>query len=78
MVGPGTLAFIRVLVPIVTQRTRSGQRRSKAHQQRGWRCWEVGAGGGGIPEALAVAVGLGGYVLATDINPVWLQPERDL
>ena len=41
----------------------------------GWRCWEVGAGGRSIPEALAAAVGLTGYVLATDINPVWLDPR---
>lgn len=38
----------------------------------GWRCWEVGAGGRSIPEALAAAVGPDGYVLATDINPAWL------
>ena len=38
----------------------------------GSRCWEVGAGGPGIPEALAAAVGPTGYVLATDIDPSWL------
>jgi hypothetical protein len=31
----------------------------------GRRCWEVGAGGPSIPEALATAVGPTGYVLAT-------------
>ena len=41
----------------------------------GWRCWEVGAGGRSIPEALAAAVGPAGYVLATDINPAWLDPH---
>ncbi len=41
----------------------------------GWRCWEVGAGGRSIPEALAAAVGPTGYVLATDINPAWLDPH---
>ena len=40
----------------------------------GWRCWEVGAGGRSIPEALATVVGPTGYVLATDINPAWLDP----
>jgi SAM-dependent methyltransferase len=40
----------------------------------GSRCWEVGAGGPGIPEALAAAVGPTGYVLATDIDPSWLTP----
>src|SRR5690242_17356191 len=39
----------------------------------GSRCWEVGAGGPGIPEALAGAVGPTGHVLATDIDPSWLQ-----
>ena len=38
----------------------------------GSRCWEVGAGGPGIPQALAAAVGASGYVLATDIDPSWL------
>ncbi|MEV0429497.1 methyltransferase domain-containing protein [Micromonospora sp. NPDC050495] len=41
----------------------------------GWRCWEVGAGGPSIPEALARAVGPTGHVLATDINPTWLDPH---
>jgi SAM-dependent methyltransferase len=41
----------------------------------GWRCWEVGAGGRSIPEALAATVGPTGHVLATDINPVWLDPH---
>jgi SAM-dependent methyltransferase len=41
----------------------------------GWRCWEVGAGGPSIPEALAAAVGPTGYVLATDINAAWLDPH---
>ncbi|MGD0561051.1 MAG: hypothetical protein ABSA93_39530 [Streptosporangiaceae bacterium] len=35
----------------------------------GSRCWEVGAGGPSIPEALAAAVGPTGHVLATDIDP---------
>lgn len=39
----------------------------------GSRCWEVGAGGPGIPEALAAAVGPAGHVLATDIDPSWLK-----
>ncbi|MFF8599973.1 methyltransferase domain-containing protein [Streptomyces sp. NPDC015232] len=41
----------------------------------GARCWEVGAGGPGIPEALAAAVGPSGYVLATDIDPSWLAAD---
>lgn len=39
----------------------------------GSRCWEVGAGGPSIPEALAAAVGPSGHVLATDIDPSWLK-----
>jgi SAM-dependent methyltransferase len=35
----------------------------------GWRCWEVGAGGPSVPSWLAARAG---YVLATDIDPVWL------
>ena len=35
----------------------------------------MGAGGRSIPEALAAAVGPTGYVLATDINPAWLDPH---
>jgi SAM-dependent methyltransferase len=38
----------------------------------GSRCWEVGAGGRSIPEALAAAVGPTGHVLATDVDPSWL------
>jgi SAM-dependent methyltransferase len=41
----------------------------------GWRCWEMGAGGRSIPEALAATVGPTGYMLATDINPAWLDPR---
>ncbi|MFJ8686693.1 methyltransferase [Micromonospora wenchangensis] len=41
----------------------------------GWRCWEVGAGGPGIPQALVAAVGPAGHVLATDIDPAWLGPR---
>jgi len=41
----------------------------------GSRCWEVGAGGRSIPEALAAAVGPTGYVLATDIDPSWLTAD---
>ncbi|MEV0005452.1 methyltransferase [Micromonospora sp. NPDC050980] len=41
----------------------------------GWRCWDVGAGGPGVPEALAAAVGPTGHVLATDIDPAWLDPR---
>ena len=38
----------------------------------GWRCWEVGAGGGTVPAWLAARVGPDGYVLATDIDPSWM------
>ena len=35
----------------------------------GWRCLEVGAGGGSIARWLADRVGIGGHVLATDLDP---------
>lgn len=38
----------------------------------GWRCWEVGAGGRGVPDGLAARVGAAGLVLATDIDTSWL------
>lgn len=39
---------------------------------RGWRCWEVGAGGMSVPRWLAAQVGPAGLVLATDIDTSWL------
>jgi len=45
-------------------------RRLEALQiQPGWRCLEVGAGEGSIARWLAAAVGPGGQVVATDIDP---------
>jgi SAM-dependent methyltransferase len=41
----------------------------------GSRCWEVGAGGPSIPEALTAMAGPTGYVLATDIDPSWLAAD---
>jgi SAM-dependent methyltransferase len=38
---------------------------------RGWRCWEVGAGGTTVVSHLAACVGPEGRVLATDINLSW-------
>jgi SAM-dependent methyltransferase len=38
---------------------------------RGWRCWEVGAGGTSVVHWLAERAGPGGHVLATDINVAW-------
>lgn len=39
----------------------------------GWRCWEVGGGGGGIGARLAERVGFEGSVLVTDIDPQWMR-----
>jgi ubiquinone/menaquinone biosynthesis C-methylase UbiE len=39
----------------------------------GWRVWEVGAGGPGVPEWLAQQVGPTGEVLASDLDPSWLR-----
>src|SRR6266516_3180461 len=48
----------------------------------GWRCLEVGAGGGSVAGWLAARVGGGvgppGHVLATDINPAQLRPGPGL
>lgn len=44
----------------------------------GWRCLEVGAGGGSVVRHLADRVGSSGRVLATDIEPRFLEPLRDL
>jgi SAM-dependent methyltransferase len=38
----------------------------------GWRVWEVGAGGPGVPDWLAGQVGRDGEVLATDLEPTWI------
>ena len=38
----------------------------------GWRCWEVGGGGGTIAAWLAEQVGPTGSVLVTDIDPRWM------
>src|SRR3954467_5346311 len=40
---------------------------------RGWRCWEVGAGGPTIPRWLSARVGTEGRVLATDIDVSWTE-----
>jgi SAM-dependent methyltransferase len=41
--------------------------------KEGWRCLEVGAGGGSIARWLSERVGPGGWVLATDIDPRHLE-----
>ncbi|NJC72317.1 methyltransferase domain-containing protein [Planosporangium thailandense] len=43
----------------------------------GWRCWEVGAGGPGVPSWLAARVGPAGHVLATDIDVSWMTAAGD-
>jgi SAM-dependent methyltransferase len=40
----------------------------------GWRCLEIGAGAGSIASWLAERVGPTGHVLATDIDPRFLEP----
>jgi SAM-dependent methyltransferase len=39
---------------------------------RGWRVWEVGAGGRSVPAWLARQVGADGRVIATDIDTSWV------
>jgi SAM-dependent methyltransferase len=43
----------------------------------GWRCWEAGAGGAGVPKWLAKRVGPAGYVLASDVDVSVLDETRD-
>jgi SAM-dependent methyltransferase len=40
--------------------------------RRGWRCWEVGAGGPSVPHWMSERVGPDGYVVATDIETGWI------
>ena len=42
---------------------------------RGWRVWEVGAGGPSVPAWLAEQVGHEGRVLVTDIDTRWSDPS---
>jgi SAM-dependent methyltransferase len=44
----------------------------------GWRCLEVGAGGGSVVRHLSERVGATGRVLATDIEPRFLDPLAEL
>ena len=39
----------------------------------GWRCWEVGAGGGSVAAWLSERVGPAGKVLATDLDPRFVE-----
>ena len=41
---------------------------------KGWRCWEVGAGGVSVPLGLSRRAGPEGRVLATDIDVSWSDP----
>lgn len=38
----------------------------------GWRCWEIGAGGGSVVRWMAAQVGESGSVLGTDLNLDWI------
>src|SRR5262249_33062351 len=42
----------------------------------GWRCLEIGAGGGSIANWMSMRVGERGHVLATDIDTRYLTPLR--
>ncbi|MGD0313722.1 MAG: methyltransferase [Acidimicrobiales bacterium] len=43
--------------------------------REGWRCWEVGAGGPSVASFMAERVGVGGSVLASDIDLSWLEGD---
>ena len=51
----------------------SQRRLSKTGLSAGWRCLEVGGGGGSITRWLCEQVGTDGYVLATDVEPALLE-----
>ena len=39
---------------------------------QGWRCWEIGVGGGSVVHWMAAQVGESGSVLGTDLNLDWI------
>lgn len=41
----------------------------------GWRCWEIGAGGGSVVRWMAIQVGESGSVLGTDLNLDWIDVD---
>jgi SAM-dependent methyltransferase len=41
----------------------------------GWRCWEIGAGGGSVVRWMAAQVGESGSVLGTDLNLDWIDAD---
>jgi SAM-dependent methyltransferase len=41
----------------------------------GWRCWEIGAGGGSVVRWIAAQVGQSGSVLGTDVNLDWINTD---
>ena len=41
----------------------------------GWRCWEIGAGGGSVVRWMAMQVGESGSVLGTDLNLDWIDVD---
>ena len=42
---------------------------------QGWRCWELGAGGGLVARWMGLEVGGSGSVLATDLNLDWIDAD---
>lgn len=56
----------------------STERLSQTGVSAGWRCWEVGAGGGSVAVWLAEQVAPSGSVLATDVKPSHVSPTTGL
>jgi SAM-dependent methyltransferase len=65
---------LQVLAEIYDPITRACLERTGVAQ--GWSCWEVGAGYGTIARWLAERVGPAGQVLATDLDPRFLESLR--
>jgi ubiquinone/menaquinone biosynthesis C-methylase UbiE len=63
----------QILPAVLDELSRS--RISSLGDLTGWRCLEVGAGGGSIAGWLAASTGPTGRVLATDVNPRHLRPD---
>ncbi|MCH2169407.1 methyltransferase domain-containing protein [Myxococcota bacterium] len=69
--GDAELARLRMLEAINDPAT---ERRLDALEvAEGWRCLEVGAGGGSVTRSLAARVGARGHVVAADRDPRFLQ-----
>src|ERR1043165_2212611 len=71
--NPETLERERLSLLEQTSDPLTFQRMAELGVAEGWRCLEVGAGGGSVPRWLADRVAPTGVVVATDIDPRFLK-----